>query len=354
MAVQMVIDGDGHVLEDHDAIASKAPPEWINAGLTTAHLFPELDHVHHALRTRPPGSFMPAAADRWIEFQDDVGISSAILYPTSGLACGRIVDVDLAIGACAAYNDWLHDSFMAKSPRLLGMGLIPMQEPTAAVEELRRCVLELGMKGVMLPSTGLPSHLGAKEYWPIYAEADKLGCAVAVHGGCHQDLGMNQLNVFAATHAMGHPFGIMIGFGSMLFNGIFDRFPNARYGFLEGGVAWFLMALERFTGSYNNFIPHDPRGEYLQLRAGEQVSDYICRHVNEGRLFVGVEGDEPSLVYAVKTAGSGAFIFSSDFPHEVNNEGIKHEIQELLMNEELSTEDKDAILRGNAARFYGL
>ena len=243
---------------------------------------------------------------------------------------------------------------MAKSPRLLGMGLIPMQEPTAAVEELRRCVLELGMKGVMLPSTGLPSPLGAKEYWPIYAEADKLGCAVAVHGGCHQDLGMNQLNVFAATHAMGHPFGIMIGFGSMLFSGNFDRFPNARYGFLEGGVAWFLMALERFTGSYNNFIPHDPRGEYLQLRAGEQVSDYICRHVNEGRLFVGVEGDEPSLVYAVKTAGSGAFMFSSDFPHEVNNEGIKHEIQELLMNEELSTEDKDAILRCNAARFYGL
>jgi len=354
MAVQMIIDGDGHVLEDDDAIANKAPSEWGNPGLTRRNLFPELDHVHNALRTTPPGSFLPAPVDRWIEFQDDVGISSAILYPTSALSCGRIVDVDLAIGACAAYNDWLHEAFTARSPRLIGMGLIPMQEPSAAVEELRRCVLELGMKGVMLPSTGLPSPLGAKEYWPIYAEADKLGCAVAVHGGCHQDLGMNHLNVFAATHAMGHPFGIMISFGSMLFNGIFDRFPNARYGFLEGGVAWFLMALERFTGSYNNFVPHDPRGEYLQLREGEQVSDYICRHVSEGRLFVGIEGDEPSLVHAVKTAGSGAFVFSSDFPHEVNNEGIKHDIQELLVNEELSPEDKDAILRGNAVRFYGL
>ena len=76
MAVQMVIDGDGHVLEDHDAIASKAPPEWINAGLTTAHLFPELDHVHHALRTRPPGSFMPAAAI-WLVRSARSPISSA-------------------------------------------------------------------------------------------------------------------------------------------------------------------------------------------------------------------------------------------------------------------------------------
>ena len=70
MAVQMIIDGDGHVLEDYEAIASKAPPEWGNPGLTRRNLFPELDHVHNALRTTPPGSFLPAPVDRWIEFQD--------------------------------------------------------------------------------------------------------------------------------------------------------------------------------------------------------------------------------------------------------------------------------------------
>ena len=50
------------------------------------------------------------------------------------------------------------------------MGLIPMQEPHAAIEELRRCILKLNMTGIMLAGTGLKAYLGSKEYWPIYAE----------------------------------------------------------------------------------------------------------------------------------------------------------------------------------------
>ena len=38
------------------------------------------------------------------------------------------------------------------------------------------------MAGAMLPTRGLPNHLGAKEYWPVYEEADRLGCCLAVHG----------------------------------------------------------------------------------------------------------------------------------------------------------------------------
>ena len=42
------------------------------------------------------------------------------------------------------------------------MGLIPLQEPAAAVEELRRVVKELGMCGAMLPSTGIQAHLATR------------------------------------------------------------------------------------------------------------------------------------------------------------------------------------------------
>src|SRR5437762_2518286 len=80
------------------------------------------------------------------------------------------------------------------------MALIPLQDPPAAVAELRRAVRELGMRGAMLPATGLPENLGAKAYWPVYEEADRLGCALAIHGGCHDGLGMDNLNVFPAVH----------------------------------------------------------------------------------------------------------------------------------------------------------
>ena len=41
---------------------------------------------------------------------------------------------------------------------------------------LRRAVTGLGMVGAMLPSRGLPLDLGHKTYWPVYAEAERLGC----------------------------------------------------------------------------------------------------------------------------------------------------------------------------------
>ena len=55
----------------------------------------------------------------------------------------------------------------------------------------------------------------------------------------------------------------------------------------------------------------------------------------------------------VRFAGSEAVLYSSDFPHEVNNEYCKEEIGEIREHAELTQADKDAILFGNAQRFYG-
>ena len=230
-----------------------------------------------------------------------------------------------------------------------------MQEPEAAVEEeLRRAVDQLGMCGAMLPSTGLMTHLGSKIYWPVYEEAERLGVPLAVHGGAHHDLGMNTMNVFAATHAIGHPVGIMIGLAGMLFNGVFDRFPKLKVGFLEGGVAWFLLAIERFSGSYHAFTPFDPREQLLSLPEGQSVGDYLVGLCRAGRVRIGVEGDEPALAYAAHVVGQEAFIFSSDFPHEVNLGSIRGEIEELIEIEELTPEAKEAILWKNSLDFYNL
>ena len=360
--LEIVIDGDGHIFEDGEALRSHMKSPLRDANITKLlGAFPQLDHLHHSLVRNPEDSFGvskgvfrdPGVAG-WGSFMDRAGIESAVLYPTSGLSYGKIIDADLAIGLCRAYNDWITDAYSEKDSRLHPVALIPMQEPDAAVEELRRAVKELGMCGAMLPSTGLAQHLGAKAYWPVYEEAARLGAPLAVHGGAHHDLGMNTMNVFAATHAIGHPVGIMIGLAGMVFNGVFDRFPGLRVGFLEGGVAWFLMALERFSGSYNAFTPFDPRNELLKLPEGQTVADYLIGLCRAGRVRIGVEGDEPALDYAVHVVGREAFIFSSDFPHEVNLQSIRGEIEELIETEDLSPEDKEAILWKNSLEFYGL
>lgn len=352
-----IIDGDGHVIEDTKAIVEFMPPAYREKYDTHSFFnpFPPLDHLHSSnLHDFQPGAFNKVGPDGWVEFLEDVGIESTVLYTTLGLAFGKIVSRDWAIDVARAYNDWLYNTYMKRSPRFRGMGLVPLQEPQAAVEELRRIVKELGMCGAMLPSTGIQSNLGDQRYWPIYEEADRLGCAIGVHGGAHENLGLDDLSPYAPVHSLGHPFGQMISFGGMIFNGVFDKFPNVKVGFMEGGVAWFLVCLERFDRSWETHIQHDPRKRFLELRPKEKVSEYIARHIDAGRIFVGCEGEEPDIAHAVRRIGNTPWVFSSDYPHEVNNEFCKHEINELLENEELTAADKAAFLHGNARRFYNL
>ncbi|MFQ5684278.1 MAG: amidohydrolase family protein [Candidatus Binatia bacterium] len=354
MDTQMIVDGDGHVFEDLSAIMKLMPPPY-RQKYRLSDPFPPLDHLHSAnLHDLPPGSFAKVGPDGWLEFLEDVGITSAVLYPTLGLSYGKVVSRDWAIELARAYNDWLHQTYVNRSPRFKGMALIPLQEPEAAVEELRRTVKELGMCGAMLPSTGIQFHLGHKFYWPIYAEASRLGCCLGIHGGAHENLGLDDLNPYAPVHALGHPFGQMISFAGIVFNGICDKYPDVRLGFLEGGVAWLLSCLERFDRSYETHIQYDPRGEFLQLQNGEKVSEYVARQIKAGRIFVGCEGSEPDLPHAVKRVGNLPFIYSSDFPHEVNNKFCKDEIREVLDCRELSVSDKEAILHRNAERLYKL
>ena len=91
---------------------------------------------------------------------------------------------------CTLINDGLSEIVRDNGGRLLAMGHVPLQDVPAAVAELRRAVDELGMAGALLPANGLKGHLGAKEYWPIYAEAERLGCALSIHGGSGSRLGL--------------------------------------------------------------------------------------------------------------------------------------------------------------------
>lgn len=352
---KQVIDGDGHVIEDLDAIVKFMPSPY-RERVSGLQLFPPLDHHHSAFMADvPPRSFRMVDAGDWVEFMEVADFEAAVVYPTMGLAVGKYVEHHFARAATRAYNDWLHECYTQRSSRIKGIGLIPMDDSGFAVEEMHRMVEELGFVGAMLPSNLVKgSTLGSKEFHPIYAAAEKLGCCLPVHGGCHDNFGINDFNSFAAFHAVGHTHGMVISLTSMLFNGIFDKFPRLRVGFLEGGLAWLLMVMERSHGSYSAFRPYDPQNEVLQLDPAESMRDYIIRQMKEGRINIGVEGDEPDLAYAVQRLGSEAFFFSSDFPHEVNEDTIREEIDELMETEEMTLTDKENILRNNAQRFYGL
>lgn len=353
MALQ-IIDADGHI-NDHTCGPEIA--QYMPKGNQMANLFPEFDHHHFRYlkqNRRPTGNPSPEA---WTEFLEKTGISWTVLYPTAGLAVGRIMAPDWAVVACKAYNTWLYEKYLSKNSRLKGVALIPFQDIDGAVLELRRAVKEFGMLGGMLPSNGdaIQGHFGNKVYWPLYEEAEKLGVGLAVHVGALHHMGMDAFTTYYPVHALGHPFSLMIQCGAMISHGVFQRFPKLRVAFLEGGATWVPFMMDRLDRSYHpGHVQMDINGNLIGgPKPGQKASEYLKDLMRAGSIFVGFDCDDDGLNTAVEKGGQQTFMFGSDFPHEVFDAAkCRHEIDELLGRDDLTQEDKEAVLGGNALRFY--
>src|SRR5262249_3428442 len=73
-----------------------------------------------------------------------------------------------------------YDHYVKVSERLKPIAIISPQDPERAAMELRRAVKQLGYRAAVVRTTGLRLPLGHRFYDPIYREAEKLDCAIAV------------------------------------------------------------------------------------------------------------------------------------------------------------------------------
>ena len=116
-------DADGHVIELESDIQEFYEEPYI--GIPTRPL-PSLDRFHTpnmASTARQPGTFEPADAAKWLQFMDKANIEWSVLYPTAGLAYGRVIYPEWATAYARAYNNWLHQKFTSSQPTPQGHGL---------------------------------------------------------------------------------------------------------------------------------------------------------------------------------------------------------------------------------------
>lgn len=347
-----VVDCDGHIMESIDELAGymdqRTRHDVLQHRLMTNResVFPSLDGMHTGIRMVSsgkarvmPSDARPGSGEDWIAFLDRAHVERSVMFTTEGLSVGFIQLPDVAVNLCRAYNDYIHDRYVRLSDRLHPMALIPMQNPKEAARELRRAVGKLGLPGAMLPSTGLPLHLG-HEYWdPVYEAAADLDCALGVHGGSNRGAGIDTFSVFTASHVLHHSVPLMNALVSLIYHGVCDRYPGLRFAFLEGGCGWLPFILDRMQRDENYFEgPKRKTIEYLQ----------------GGKILLGCEGSEDSLAYAASRVGIEAFAYASDYPHEVDLTAAVHEIEEVAEREDLTREQKEAVLGGNARRFFRL
>ena len=339
-----VIDADGHCVERDDELAEYVvyrgrPLRAVEQGVGSMPFFPSLDGWF-----RPAGDGLAAGnPDAWQSFLEDTGIETTFLYPTAGLAYGLIQDREWAISLGRAYNDWLSTRYVRRDPRFRGLALVPVQDIPAAVDELRRAVTELGLSGAVLPSaTVLHKGYGHRDFDPLYAEAQRLDVPLAVHGAPSKGFGFDFFDTFIKTHTLEHPVALMIQVTSMIFDGVFERFPKLRVAYLEAGCAWVPFMMDRMDEEFE--------------RRGARWCPDLTRTPSEvfrsGQIYVSCEVEERSLPYVAERMGADYLLFPSDYPHERQRAQFMSDIPEFVERTDLTDAVKERILYHNPRRFY--
>ncbi len=348
MSDYRIIDADGHVMELDEQLREYIGSPYKDLEWHRSYSFwPGLNMDGYLRALRKSGGWAGGGAgpnaQHWLEFLNKNNIELTVLYPTQGLTHGAIQDRDWAVILARAYNDWLHDRFMSVSKRLVGVALLPVQDIGEAVKELRRCVTELGMVGGVLPSVTVAGRLfSGSEFYPLWEEAQRLDVPISPHGGLSfPNLGLDLVGNFTVAHCLEHPFAQMRQLVSMIFEGVFELFPNLRFGVLECGVGWVPYMMDRMDEELERKGQYSPRCKL-------KPSEYLRR----GNIYFAAEVEETALPLATQGLPEEVIIWASDYPHERDQRDFSQDIPKLSARKDISEDLKRKILFDNTLRFY--
>jgi predicted TIM-barrel fold metal-dependent hydrolase len=220
--------------------------------------------------------------------------------------------------------------------------LVPQLDVTAAMEEARFGVEQLGMRGVFLR----PNPIGGRTldnpvFEPLWSLIEDLDVPLVLHEGTTQNLpqvGLDRYDNFLFRHVCSHAFEAQMAVLSLLCGRVLERHPRLRVVTVEAGCGWVPYWLERLD-------EHMEEWGHASAPLKEKPSTYFKR-----QWVVSMDPEETTMAAVVMCIGDDNLIFSTDYPHPDHKfEGI---VGNVSNREDLSDQSKAKILGLNAARAF--
>jgi predicted TIM-barrel fold metal-dependent hydrolase len=177
-----------------------------------------------------------------------------------------------------------------------------------------------GCAAVMVPSTAAgeraPTHPNLDDFWAVLSRASVPFVLHVGGGGRLLDRAFHN-NAMPVTDHLGGGENIRskdflaihhspeIFLGTLILDGLFDRFPGLRGGCIEQGAGWVVSWMRHLDHAQRAFRFTEEPLRRLQA----QPSDYVRRHLK----FTPFPG-EP-VGWMIEQAGPELFMFSTDYPH---------------------------------------
>jgi 2,3-dihydroxybenzoate decarboxylase len=222
------------------------------------------------------------------------------------------IDAQSAIENARFVNDYLADRIAENPTRFRGFASLPMQDPHAAADELRRCVEELGFCGAMVCDHTQGHYLDEPQYEVFWTALEQVDRPLYIHPG---SLPVDNWRVLEGRPEMYAAWSWQAEVGGhalrLLYSGLFDRHPNATV--ILGHMGEFLPFQRSRLDSRRLTTVHVQPLERMP-------SEYIGTNIvltNSGVF------DPTVLEAAVKLVGADAVMFSVDYPYEETEEAVR-------------------------------
>jgi aminocarboxymuconate-semialdehyde decarboxylase len=249
-------------------------------------------------------------------------------------------------------NDHIAEVVRAHPKRFAGLATIPLQDPDLAAQELERCVRELGLRGAQVgthvdanPHSGRVDtlNLDNASLQPVWSAAEQLGAAIFVHPW--DMLGKERMPKYWLPWLVGMPAETALAICSMIFGGVFDRFPKLRVAFAHGGGA-FPITAGRIEHAFH------VRPDLCATDNKASPKNYLADGDRPARFYVdSLVHDPHALRLLIQLFGAQRVALGSDYPFPL---GEAHPGELIQSMKQLSSQEKTQLLSGTAREFLGL
>lgn len=242
----------------------------------------------------------------------DAGCDIGILEPGSGM------DLNPEIGSAraTALNRWQDADWLGTEgnwhQRWRGSICAAVNDPQGAAREIEHWAGHPFMAQILIHAEPRPSW-GDPKYDPVWAAATKHDITVA----CHLSRGRDEMyprppvgwpsynHDFMVTYSLLAANQVM----SLIFDGVFERFPTLRIALIEHAFTWILPLMWRMDAIYaarKGDVPHLKR----------KPSEYVYDHIWFSTQPLDYPEDKLELTRAMEMMQADRLmLFSSDYPH---------------------------------------
>lgn len=316
-----VVDSDVHPVPQPGQLVHHIPEPYRSkyfldhkVGSTIIYDAPDFEHAK-AMRVDAfpsDGSFPGSDPDLMFrQLVIEAGSDIAILEP--GIKMARLPEATSAL--CTATNHWLDECWLDNHnnwhQRWRGSICAAAEDPPGAVAEIEKWAGHPYMAQILIRAEPRPAW-GDPMYDPVWAAATRHDLPVSCHlsRGAYETMPMPPVGFpsynhdFMVTYSMLAANQVM----SLIFDGVFDRFPTLRIVLVEHAFSWILPLMWRMDTVYH------ARKSWVEIK--RKPSEYVKDHIRFTTQPLDYPEDKTELTRALEwMEAEKILLFSSDYPH---------------------------------------